>query len=67
MVYSHSRVLCSSTLDAMPGDLYLYVYLNIEMDFLCGDAKPYFKSVECSDCRQHFGCNLPFRSWSVIG
>ena len=37
------------------------------MGFLCCDAKSYFKSVKCSDCRQHVGCVLPFRSWSVIG
>ena len=28
---SRSEVACSLTLDAVPGDLYLYVYLNIEM------------------------------------
>ena len=37
------------------------------MGFLCCDPNSYFKSVECSDCRQHVGCVLPFRSWSVIG
>ena len=31
MVQSHSGVSCSLTLDAVPSDLDLYVYLNIEM------------------------------------
>ena len=31
MVQSRSEVACSLTLDAAPGDLDLYVYLNIEM------------------------------------
>ena len=31
MVQSHLGVSCSLTLDAEPGDLDLYVYLNIEM------------------------------------
>ena len=31
MVQSRSEVACSLTLDAVPGDLDLYVYLNIEM------------------------------------
>ena len=31
MVQSHSEVSFSSTSDAMPGDLDLYVYLIIEM------------------------------------
>ena len=31
MVKSRSRVACSLTLDALPGDMDLYVYLNIEM------------------------------------
>ena len=31
MVQSRSGVACSLTLDAVPGDLDLYVYLNIEM------------------------------------
>ena len=31
MVQSHSGVPCSLTLDAVPGDFDLYVYLNIEM------------------------------------
>ena len=31
MVQSHSGVSCSLTLDAVPGDLEIYVYLNIEM------------------------------------
>ena len=31
MVQSHSGVSCSLTLDAAPGDLDLYVYLNIEI------------------------------------
>ena len=31
MVQSHSGVACSLTLDEVPGDLDLYVYLNIEM------------------------------------
>ena len=37
------------------------------MGFLCCVAKSYFKSLECNDCRQHVGCVLPFRSWSLIG
>ena len=31
MVQSHLEVSCSLTLDAVPGVLDLYVYLNIEM------------------------------------
>ena len=31
MVQSYSGVSCKLTLDAVPGDLDLYVYLNIEM------------------------------------
>ena len=34
MVQSHSGVACSLTLDAVPGDLDLHVYLNIEMAFV---------------------------------
>ena len=37
------------------------------MNFFYCDAKSYFKTVECSDCRQHARWVLPFRSWSVIG
>ena len=74
MFRSRSEVACSLTLDALPGDLDLYVYLNFEMAIvwlqlvlLCCDAKSYFKSVECIDCRRHVGCVLSLRSWSVIG
>ena len=31
MVQSHSGMSCNLTVDAVPGDLDLYVYLNIEM------------------------------------
>ena len=74
MVQSLSGVSCSLTLNAVPGDLNLYVYLNhldghcsVAMGFLYYDAKSYFNTVECSDCRQHVRCFLPFRIWSVIG
>ena len=34
MFQSHSEVVCSLTLGEVPGDLDLYVYLNIEMDIV---------------------------------
>ena len=62
---------CSSTLDAVPCEHRIIEHrdghCSVAMCFLCCDAKSYFKSVECSDCRQQIGCILPFRSWSVIG
>ena len=59
----------SLSFDAMPGDLDLYVYLNIEMAivllqliFFLVLPSRYSKFIECSDCRQHVRWVLPFCS-----